>query len=176
MAGFLSYLKEKAPDLASRLAAAGPANTGGRSGRMPAVWRQIAQEQPERFENLQTDFIRVSHFEPAMDAITDNTGVAFEKMPTALQEVLFSTAVQHGPAGAARIVSRAVSRVGAGKLAQNAGMESFTRAGRDLIKQIYAIRAGQFGSSTQRLQAAVQHRLTSEMHEALDMFSQHPRA
>ncbi len=173
MAGFLSYLRDNAPDLADRLSSAGAANTGSRSGRMPAIWKEIAQEQPERFENLQTDFIRTSHFQPAMSAIAENTGLAFEKMHPALQEVLFSTAVQHGPVGAARIISRAVSKVGTDSLQADAPeMDTFNRAGQALIKQIYAIRAGQFGSSTEQIQAAAQTRLTSEMREALAMFSQ----
>ncbi|MDR0339811.1 MAG: hypothetical protein LBH65_06000, partial [Desulfovibrio sp.] len=116
MSSFISYLQENAPDIATRLTSAGPANTGGRSGKMPQEWRKIASEQPDRFEQLQSDFIRTSHFEPAMQAINAVTGVAFERMPSALQEVLFSTAVQHGPAGATRIISQALRRVDAEKL------------------------------------------------------------
>ncbi len=173
MKNFIAYLQDKAPDLAGRLESAGPANTGSRRGRMPAEWKKIAEEQPKRFETLQGDFIRSSHFEPAMQAIEESTGVAFKSMPPALQEVLFSTAVQHGPAGAARIISRAVSEVGAGKLQLHDGKtpETFKRTGRALIKQIYAIRAGQFVSSSARVQASVQNRLTQEMHEALSMLA-----
>lgn len=173
MRGFIDYLQNKAPDLAQRLRAAGPANTGGRSGRMPTEWRKIAAEDPARFEKLQEDFIRTSHFEPAMRTIAANTGVGFSEMPQALQEVLFSTAVQHGPFGAARIFSQALGSVDAQKLrgvGKNA-TESFKRTGRQLIKQVYALRAGQFMSSTSGVRAAVRNRLSQEMNEALQMLA-----
>ncbi len=172
MKNFITYLEDKAPDLARRLASSGPANTGGRRGAMPDEWKKIAEEQPDRFEDLQGDFIRSSHFEPAMQAIEESTGVAFNNMPPALQEVLFSTAVQHGPSGAARIVSKAVNEVGAGKLRTPGGApESFKRAGRALIKEIYSLRAGQFMSSTSHVQSSVRNRLSREMQEALNMLA-----
>lgn len=169
MKGFLSYLRDKAPDLASRLESAGPANTGGRGGRMPAAWRAIAAEDPVRFEALQSDFIRTSHFEPAMQAITAATGVSFDALPAALQEVLFSTSVQHGPTGATRIVTQALQRVDAGKLGQ--GKTGGRKAEEQLITHIYNLRAGQFVSSTPRVRNAVRNRLRQEMREALDMLS-----
>ena len=173
MSAFINYLDEQAPELAKRLRAAGPANTGGRSGKMPNEWRKIAAEDPARFEKLQEDFIRTSHFEPAMRSIAESTGLGFANMPVALQEVLFSTAVQHGPVGAVRIFNQAVNSVGVNKL-QASGQtatESFKRAGRQLIKQVYALRAGQFGSSTSGVQAAVRNRLNQEMNEALQMLA-----
>ena len=138
---------------------------------MPTVWREIAAEQPDRFEALQSEFIRTSHFEPAMQSIADTTGIGFQAMPHALQEVLFSTAVQHGPAGAVRIVSKALNRVSKNKLLGVEAGESFKQAGRQLIQQIYSLRAGQFTSSTARVQASVRNRLQREMREALQMLS-----
>lgn len=173
MSSFISYLNDQAPDLAKRLAAAGPANTGGRRGKMPQVWRQIAAEDPQRFERLQSEFIRTSHFEPAIQGIAESTGLSFSKMPKALQEVLFSTAVQHGPAGAVRIVTRAVNNLGdkhVHKLGANGGGTE-ANAGRKLIQNIYNLRAGQFVSSTARVRGAVQQRLNTEMREALQMLS-----
>lgn len=169
MSAFINYLEEKAPDLARRLVAAGPANTGGRRGRMPDEWRTIAAEMPERFEELQSDFIRTSHFEPAKQAIAEATGVSFDRMPAALQEVLFSTAVQHGPNGATRIVSQALQRTGASKVGDSADLAK--KAEKQLITHIYNLRAGQFVSSTSRVQSAVRQRLKQEMREALQMLT-----
>lgn len=173
MRAFLDYLQEKAPDLAKRLESAGPANTGGRNGGMPSEWRKIASEDPARFEVLQSDFIRTSHFEPAMQAIESATGVSFDGMPPALQEVLFSTAVQHGPAGATRIVSQALKRVDAERLQSKAGRpdRNTQKTGEQLITHIYNLRAGQFMSSTSRVQSAVRNRLKQEMREALQMLT-----
>jgi hypothetical protein len=173
MDSFISYLQDRAPDLAERLNAAGPANTGGRSGRMPAEWRAIAAEQPTRFEQLQNDFIHISHFEPAMRGVAEGTGLVFEKMPLALQEVLFSTAVQHGPSGATRIITQAAQRVGAQKIQTGDGKKSAAakKAEEQLITQIYNLRAGQFISSTAQVQSAVRNRLRQEMREAIQMLT-----
>ncbi|MDR0827419.1 MAG: hypothetical protein LBN33_06035 [Desulfovibrio sp.] len=171
MRNFISYLQNKAPDMARRLSAAGPADTGGKSGRMPTEWRKIAAEDPARFDELQSDFIRTTHVEPAKDAITEATGVNFEQLPTALREVLFSTAVQHGPAGATRIINRAMESVNRDKLMTAKNETSAQNEGRRLITQIYNLRAGQFSSSTSRVQSAVRNRLRQEMQEAIQMLS-----
>jgi hypothetical protein len=172
MRAFLGYLRDNAPDLAKRLAACGPANTGSRSGRMPEEWRRIAEEQPERFDRLQSDFIRTSHFEPAVAGIAGATGVSFDTLPPVLREVLFSTAVQHGPAGAVRIVGRAMAEVNPDKLPAGGGTHGAKAAdaeGRKLITKIYALRAGHFASSSPGTQEAVYNRLKQEMREALEM-------
>jgi hypothetical protein len=78
-----------------------------------------------------------------------------------MQEVLWSTAVQHGPAGAARIFSRAVSK----------GSFDSTQTERKLIDNVYAIRAEQFGSSSDQVRAAVRSRLRQEKELALAMLS-----
>ena len=91
-------------------------------------------------------------------------------MPKALQEVLFSTAVQHGPVGAARIVNRAVERMNKTHLSKlDSGGTAERNAGRQLIRNIYNLRAGQFVSSTSKVRGAVQKRLRLEMQEALQM-------
>lgn len=171
MTRFISYLQDTAPDIAKHLITAGPANTGSRRGKMPEVWRQIAVENPQRFERLQSDFIHTSHFEPAINGIANATGISFDDMPKALQEVLFSTAVQHGPEGAVRIVSRAVNSLDKTKRSklEQAEESSLLQAGQQLIKNIYNLRTRQFASSTTRVQAAVRNRLRMEMREALGM-------
>jgi hypothetical protein len=161
MNGFLSFLDAQAPDISKRLRAAGPANTGSRRGNMPEAWQQIAAEQPARFEALQEKFIHDSHYAPALNAVIRTAGIDPAKLSPAMQEVLWSTAVQHGPAGAARIFNRAVSK------------ESFdsTQTERKLIDNVYAIRAEQFGSSSEQVRAAVRNRLRQEKALALAMLS-----
>lgn len=160
MNNFLKFLDAEAPDLSRRLRAAGPANTGGRRGKMPEVWQKIAAEQPARFEALQEKFIHDSHYAPALDAVTKSAGINPERLSPAMQEVLWSTAVQHGPAGAARIFNRASSRIGKVENRQ---------AERKMIDSVYAIRAEQFGSSTDEVRAAVRSRLRQEKALALAM-------
>lgn len=173
MRSFINFMKTEAPDIAERLEKSGPMNTGGRRGKMPETWKQIASEDPERFENLQDKFIRASHFEPAMRSIAEKAGLAVDDMPFALQEVVFSTAVQHGPNGATRIVSRALGQVGEKRLdPDNNTPEALSKAQENLIRKIYDNRSGQFRSSTQAVQSAVKSRLKQEMSMAISMLRQ----
>ena len=159
MNNFLSFLDKEAPDISKQLRAAGPANTGSRRGKMPEAWQKIAAEQPARFEALQEKFIHDSHYAPALNAVTRAAGIDPAKLSPAMQEVLWSTAVQHGPAGAARIFNRAVSKGGFDDM----------QAERKLIDTVYAIRAEQFGTSTEQVRTAVRNRLKQEKTLALAM-------
>ncbi|MDE5832414.1 MAG: hypothetical protein K2H64_05440 [Desulfovibrio sp.] len=162
MKSFLAFLDNEAPDLASRLRKAGPANTGSRRGAMPNEWRAIAKEQPERFERLQEAYISETHYKPALSAIAENTGIDASNLSAAMREVIWSTAVQHGPAGAARIFAKADSMSGAAKEA------SYERK---MITNVYNVRAGQFGSSTQQVRDAVRGRFREERQMALSMLN-----
>lgn len=157
MSAFLTFLDKEAPDLGQRLRSAGPANTGSREGRMPTVWKEIAAAEPERFEQLQEQFIRQSHYEPALAAVR-RIGYNTADFSPAMREVLWSTAVQHGPTGAARIFRQA---------AENLGQDS-TRE-QHLIREVYDLRAQRFGSSSPRIQAAARTRMENEKMLALAM-------
>ncbi|MGA2733678.1 MAG: hypothetical protein ABSG35_13955 [Syntrophobacteraceae bacterium] len=162
MKRFVDYLSERAPDLANKLKAAGPANTGNTFGKMPEVWKKVATEDPVRFSKLQYDFIEKSHYLPAVQEISDRTGLDISKAPRALQEVLWSTAVQHGPNGAAKIFNKAIKH----SEAKNGGVKMA-----QLIGSVYAMRAGQFGSSLPNVRAAVRSRFREEGRMALAMLS-----
>lgn len=161
---FLGFLDHKAPGFAKTLRAAGPANTGSRSGNMPTAWKKIAGTYPERFEKLQNQFIQSTNFAPALNAVTKAMGLG--NLSPALQEVLFSTAIQHGPTGATRIFAKAFNKLGSSPSIaltdENAG---------DFIRNIYEVRAMQFGKSSAPVRRAVHTRLASEMRIALDMLS-----
>lgn len=160
MKSFLSFLDQEAPDISKRLRGAGPANTGSRRGAMPETWRKIAKEQPERFEQLQEAFIHQSHYKPALEAIEQRTGIDMSSMSAAMKEVIWSTAVQHGPAGAARIFAKADNLSGKH---EDAAYE------RKMISNVYSVRAGQFGSSTSQVRDAVRNRFRQEKQLALKM-------
>lgn len=159
---FLDFLDTEAPELSRRLRSSGPGNTGSRRGAMPDAWRAIAEEQPERFEDLQEAFVRESHYKPALESIAQRTGIDPNNISTAMREVIWSTAVQHGPAGAARIFERANAMSGSQK------DPSYER---NLISNVYKIRVGQFGSSDSNIQAAVANRFKQEKALALNMLS-----
>lgn len=159
MGRFMDYLETKAPDIAARLSSSGPANTGGRSGAMAGEWKRIAQEFPRRFEALQHEFIRDTHYQPALKSITMSTGDDMSKRSQAVREVLWSTAVQHGPNGAAEIFSQAVEKL------QAKGQDKSDKA---LIEEVYAERMTQFAGRG-KLRVAVSTRLADEKQTALAM-------
>lgn len=159
---FLEFLDQKAPEWASRLRLAGPADTGSTQGAMPDAWRAVASEAPEAFEKLQHDFIARTHYATALNKIRSATGLDVSSLPGAVQEVLFSTAVQHGPTGAARIFERALSALPGGKI--------INTALRSVIDAVYDERKGQFSGSTSIVRHSVQSRLEREKQLALSMF------
>lgn len=161
MKEFIAFLKDRQPDWAAKLKAAGSANTGSTKGRMPDAWRSIAEKDPEGFGRLQREFIESTHYEPARDKILSRTGVNVDELPAAAREALWSTAVQHGPAGAARIFSRAIKSID-GELPEN-------RFAQKLIDKVYENRKSQFGSSTVSVQASVQGRMNTEKEMVLAM-------
>jgi hypothetical protein len=161
MKGFIEYLREKEPAWAGKLKAAGPADTGSTKGRMPDAWRSIAAENPEKFGQLQRDFIEATHYAPARDKILARTGVDMDTMPAAAREALWSTSVQHGPAGAARIFSRAIKTVGTDQPEHKFAQK--------LIDTVYDNRKSQFGSSTASVQASVKNRMNVEKEMVLAM-------
>jgi hypothetical protein len=162
MERFLDYLETQMPEWAKRLRAAGPANTGSRQGAMPEVWQSIAAEDATRFARLQHDFIEKTHYLPALQEIAQRTGVNLAHSPKATQEVLWSTAVQHGAKGAANIFCTALDAP-----ANRPG----TPLTQDFVASIYATRARQFDRSSTEVQAAVQRRFQQEQQTALAMFA-----
>ncbi|MDO9633046.1 MAG: hypothetical protein Q7I92_14195 [Humidesulfovibrio sp.] len=166
---FLNFLSEQEPAMAVRLRKAGPANTGSTRGAMPAEWARIAAESPERFEHLQTEFIKKDHYQPAREKIREMTGVDIEASKPALREALFSTAVQHGASGAARIFNAAIDKFlnkPAASQASVVGTKSFEQA---LVSEVYSKRSHQFGGSTEAVRQSVRGRLQQEKDMVLAM-------
>lgn len=161
MKGFIEFLREKEPAWAEKLKAAGSADTGSTKGRMPDAWRSIAAESPEKFGQLQREFIEATHYTPARDKILERTGLDMDTMPAAAREALWSTAVQHGPAGAARIFSRALKSIGTD--------QNERQLAQKLIDKVYENRKSQFGSSTASVQASVKNRMNVEKEMVLAM-------
>jgi len=164
MDAFVKFLDTNAPDIAARLKSAGPSDTGGKTGRMPEEWKQIAAEDPKRFEALQHEFIRVNNYSPAAKSIVLTSGVDVSSRSHALREVLWSTAVQHGPSGAERIFSKAIDTAQASKTGQD-----FDKA---VIEEVYTIRQRQFGSHGRRIREAVTARFQDEKSSAIAMLNQ----
>lgn len=159
MKQFIGFLQNRRPDWAARLDEAGPHNTGSRRGELPSEWRRIAREEPEHFERIQDEFILRANYTPALQNILEETGVNIGELSPAVREVLWSTAVQHGSLGAARIFISASKKT-------DPAHENFDRL---LIEQVYTTRKSKFYSSPRSIQQAVRARLNREMNMALTL-------
>ena len=155
MDDFLEYVKEKDPEVYKRLSEAGPSNTGSRSGAMPDVWRQLSEENA--LGDLEHDFIKMSHYDKAMDKIKDPDLKQMIEESPALQDVMWSTAVQHGPNN--NIFNNAYKP----------GMSS-----EQLINAVYDSRGTKFSSSTPGVQESVKNRFVEERQQALEMLANPP--
>lgn len=102
--------------------------------------------------DLEHEFIKATHYEPALKDITN---AEFKKKimgSKAFQNVLWSTAVQHGASGAAKIFNSAYSP---------------ELSDEGIIRRIYKIRATRFGSSDYRTRRSVFRRFDEEREIAL---------
>ena len=109
--------------------------------------------------SLQESFIRESHYDPAVAGITERTRLNMDELSPIMREVIWSTAVQHGPRGAVRIFEQAdAATSGSGKKYE-----------RSLISHVYDIRSGQFGGHSEGIRASVQSRFKEEEAIALNM-------
>ena len=150
--GFLRFLDGKGGDaaaVAQRLRAAGPADTGSRSGAMPEAWKQAAQTPG--FAEWEHEFAQREFFDPAVRSLPAGAAEAVRQSP-ALQQMVWSTAVQHGAEGAAGIFKKV-------------WRDGMTNA--DFVRAAYDERATRFGSSTPEVRASVQRRLRREADDIL---------
>lgn len=160
---FLNFLKDEEPKWAARLSKSGPMNTRSRWGGMPSEWKKIAAESPKRFEELQDKFILQTNYQPALDKVKARTNINVAELSPAVQEVLWSTAVQHGPSGASKIFTRAMQK------AAKAKSQDFDK---NLIEEIYQARKRGFSRHSRRIRTAVTSRLNREKFMALNLLDQ----
>ena len=134
-----------------------------------ACWKRIATEQTDVFQKAQHEFIKKSHYDLLAAKILNDDGLDVNTRSHALQDVIWSTAVQHG--GATPIVHRALATVSVPRTDP-----SFDEK---LIRAIYAERGRKkpdgnlayFGKSSPSVQKGVANRFTSECKDALAMLA-----
>lgn len=141
------------------------------SAAFSATWRAIAREQPQAFHAAQHDYIQRTHYAPLAEGVQRRTGLDADTHSAALRDVLWSTAVQHGPGS--RIIDTAIGQVDARMERSDPGYD------RALIQAIYAERGrrdadGQlhhFRSNSAAVQAGVAQRFIDEQADALRMLT-----
>jgi hypothetical protein len=148
---FMKHLQKTNPEAFERLSKAGPAKAG-KDGAFAQEWKKLAKEG--KLQGSEHEFIKATHFDVGVEKIKDKKLQEMIKGSKALQEVMWSTSVQHGGGGAGSIFNKAYKE----------GMDE-----QALIKEIYAQRATRFGSSTPQVRASVQDRFRKEQQLALGM-------
>lgn len=115
--------------IAQTLMAAG--NPSNPASGFSAAWRQLAQKGA--LGDTEQQFIKATHYDVAFRSLSPALQAQVTRSK-ALQQVLWSTAVQHGPAGASRIFNQAGTQSGGSDQA--------------LIKSVYIDRSHDFSNPT----------------------------
>ncbi len=67
------------------------------SAAFSAKWKDIATRFPANFKDAEHEFIKRTHYDPLCTKIATDDGVDIAHCSHAMQDVIWSTAVQHGP-------------------------------------------------------------------------------
>jgi murein DD-endopeptidase MepM/ murein hydrolase activator NlpD len=134
-----------------------------------ACWKRIAASDTDAFQKCQHQYIKRTHYDPLVAKILNDTYVDINSRSNAVQNVVWSTAVQHGPA--TPIVNRAL-----GTLSCKPADPQYDEL---LIRAIYAERGRRkpdgnlayFGKSSPSVQTGVANRFKSELQDALKMLA-----
>jgi len=134
-----------------------------------ACWKRIATNQTDAFQKCQHEFIKRTHYDPLARKVLSENDVDVNTRTTTLQNVVWSTAVQHGPG--TPIVGRALANV--------SSTPSDPKYDEQVIRAIYAERGRKkpdgnlayFGKSSPSVQAGVANRFKNELQDALSMLA-----
>lgn len=155
ISSFLSYLKE-----ADSTAYKSLSGSAAGSESFDKAWKAYAAKEPEHFERLQHNYIQNSHYVPAVNKVDKAIGLNIADRSAAIQDVLWSTSVQHGSGGAATIF-------------KNAGITA-NMTDAEIIIRVYRERSADngnkyFPSSSDSIRKGVVNRFKSELADALKM-------
>lgn len=158
MTDFLKFLEKTGKgDVAKKLRDAGiEKDTGSTSGKAVDVWKEVAASGA--LGNSENEFLGQG-YQTALKGLKDQSLQSRITGSRALQEMLFSTAVQHGAGGAMGIFNKVFKP----------GMTD-----EQLVKAVYAERGADggkrhFGGSTANVQAGVVNRFGKEQQDILGL-------
>lgn len=136
-----------------------------------AKWKDVAGRFPANFKDAEHEFIKRTHYDPLCAKIETDDGVDIAHCSHAMQDVIWSTAVQHGPN--ATIVHLAFAQMRAAGTFSPAAPQF----DRNAIDAIYAERGRKdaggvlvhFSKSSPQVQRGVANRFVEERAGALKM-------
>jgi len=145
------------------------ANLQAGTAQFTAVWKRIAADQTDAFQSAQHAFIKKTHYDLLAAKILTDDDLDVNSRSRALQDVVWSTAVQHG--GATPIVHRACATLTC--------KQTDSEYDEQLIRAVYAERGktkadgnlAYFSKSSPNVQAGVAKRFKNELQDALAMLA-----
>jgi len=143
------------------------ANLVAGTPQFTAVWKRIATAETDAFQAAQHAYIKKTHYDLLCAKILSDDSLDINTRSRAVQDAVWSTAVQHGPG--TPIVHRACVNVACAQTDPNYDEQ--------LIRAIYAERGRKkpdgnlayFGKSSPNVQTGVANRFKSELQDALAM-------
>ena len=134
-----------------------------------AKWKEIAASETDRFQECQHGYIKKTHFDVLVAQTLSENGLDITQRHHALQDAVWSTAVQHG--GKCAVIRRALANLNIDS--SNADFD------KNLIQAIYAERGRRrpdgklayFPSSSPNVQNGVANRFKNELADALKMLA-----
>lgn len=97
------------------------------------VWKQLGECSPKEFRRAQHEYIKRSHYKKYADRVRQQIGLDIENYSNVLKDVLWSTAVQHGPFN--NIFKNALQSEDLSRLSE-----------KDIINKVYSERGRMVGS------------------------------
>ncbi|MBS1811892.1 MAG: LysM peptidoglycan-binding domain-containing protein [Acidobacteria bacterium] len=137
------------------------------SEEFTAKWKALAASRPDEFQESQHEFIKRTHFDPLVEKVKRQDGLDITTRSHALQDVVWSTAVQHGPGSA--VIHLALARIDVAP--------DDPQFDEQLIRAIYAERGkrdengnlARFSKNSPAVQRGVANRFKQEEKDALAM-------
>jgi len=134
-----------------------------------ACWKRIATNQTDEFQKCQHEYIKKTHYDLLVAKILSEDSLDINTRSNALQNAVWSTAVQHGPG--TPIVHRACATLTC--------KQTDPEYDEQLIRAIYAERGRRkpdgnlayFGKSSPSVQTGVANRFKNELQDALKMLA-----
>lgn len=139
------------------------------TAQFTAAWKRIAAAQTDDFQHAQHAYIKATHYDVLCAKVLSENKVDINTRSRAVQDVIWSTAVQHG--GATPIIGRALASL-------NCALTDPTYD-KQLICAVYAERGRKkpdgnlayFSKSSPGVQAGVARRFRDEQTDALAMLA-----